>query len=196
MNRAQGKWAIFLHSLILSASTIGGGYVILSVMRRLYVEKLGWLSEEEMLDVASLSQSAPGAVAVNASILLGYRFGGISGAAVSVLGTLLPPLGIMSLISALYVRFRRIELIGKLLLGMQAGVSAVILGAALGMTKAVLQPNSPVRVLLFAGALTASVFLGIRSAYVILLAALIGLLFGFRKHRRGSCKGERNERAG
>ena len=78
---------IFFYSLRLSATAFGGGYVLISLMRRIYTERLGWLTEEEMLDVTALSQTAPGASAVNAAVLTGYKLHGISGAAAAVAGT-------------------------------------------------------------------------------------------------------------
>ena len=90
------KTKLFLRSLIISATTVGGGFVIISVVRALYVEKLKLLTEEEMLEMTSLAQSSPGAVAINLSVVLGYKLCGISGAAIAVLGTFIPPLVIMS----------------------------------------------------------------------------------------------------
>lgn len=171
--------AVFLRSLAMSASTIGGGFVILAVMRRIYAQKLGWLTEDDMLDIASAAQSAPGAVAVNASILVGYRLCGVGGAAVSVLGTLIPPLAVMSVIAALYQSVTSAGWVGKLLLGMQAGVSAVILETAVSMTVFTLRcerADRILRVVLFAAALILSVCTGIPSALLILSAAAVGLL--------------------
>ncbi len=139
---------IFLTSLRLSASAFGGGYVLISSMRRLYTERLGWLTEEEMLDVTALSQTAPGASAVNAAVLTGYRLHGISGAAAAVIGTLLPPLLIMSVLAALYGTFSEVEFVAKLLTGMQCGVAAVLLHTVLGMTKSAVK--KPLHAVIFA----------------------------------------------
>lgn len=138
---------IFLYSLRLSASAFGGGYVLISLMRRLYTERLGWLTEEEMLDVTAISQTAPGASAVNAAVLTGYKLHGMSGAAVAVLGTLIPPLLIMSVLAALYGTLGEITFIAKLLRGMQCGVAAVLLHTVLGMTKSALK--KPLHVVIF-----------------------------------------------
>lgn len=139
---------IFFTSLRLSASAFGGGYVLIASMRRLYTERLGWLTEEEMLDVTALSQTAPGASAVNAAVLTGYRLHGMSGAAAAVLGTLLPPLLIMSVLAGLYGTFSEVTLIAKLLTGMQCGVAAVLLHTVLGMTKSAVK--KPLHILIFA----------------------------------------------
>ena len=65
--------------LSISACTFGGGFVIVTFMRRRFVEELHWLAEDEMLDLIALAQSSPGAIAVNAAILVGWRIGGFAG---------------------------------------------------------------------------------------------------------------------
>lgn len=139
---------IFLYSLRMSASAFGGGYVLISLMRRLYTEKLGWLTEEEMLDVTAISQTAPGASAVNAAVLTGFKLHGFAGAAAAVGGTILPPLIVMSVLAMLYSGLRDIPFIAKLLTGMQCGVAAVLLYTVLGMTKSALK--KPLHLWIFA----------------------------------------------
>ena len=84
---------LFLQTLKLSAFTFGGGYVIISLMKKQFVDKLGWMNEKEMLDYTAIAQSSPGAIAVNAAILVGYNLGGVLGALVAIVGTVLPPPG-------------------------------------------------------------------------------------------------------
>ena len=93
---------LFLSTFELSACTFGGGFVIIPLMRKKFVEELGWIEEEEMLDLTAIAQASPGAIAVNASIMLGYHIAGIPGAILAVLGTVLPPLIIISIISMFY----------------------------------------------------------------------------------------------
>ena len=71
---------LFLSTFELSACTFGGGFVIIPLMRKKFVEELGWIEEEEMLDLTAIAQASPGAIAVNASIMLGYHIAGIPGA--------------------------------------------------------------------------------------------------------------------
>ena len=97
---------LFLSTFELSACTFGGGFVIIPLMRKKFVEELGWIEEEEMLDLTAIAQASPGAIAVNASIMLGYHIAGIPGAILAVLGTVLPPLIIISIISMFYQAFR------------------------------------------------------------------------------------------
>ena len=80
---------LFTSTFYLSAFTFGGGYVIIPLMRKKFVEQFHWIEETEMLDLTAIAQSAPGPIAVNASILIGYRLAGFAGAMVSTLGTVL-----------------------------------------------------------------------------------------------------------
>ncbi|MBR3763201.1 MAG: chromate transporter, partial [Clostridia bacterium] len=92
-------WTLFSSMLMISAFTFGGGFVIVSLMKKRLVDELQWLTEEEMLDMTALAQSAPGPIAVNAAILAGRRIGGLPGMLAAVGGTLLPPLVIIGLVS-------------------------------------------------------------------------------------------------
>ena len=82
---------LFVSVFKLSACTFGGGFVIIPLMRKKFVDQLHWIEEQEMLDLTAIAQSSPGAIAVNAAILVGYRVGGIGGALLTVIGTILRP---------------------------------------------------------------------------------------------------------
>lgn len=126
-------WTLFLATLYISTFTFGGGFVIVTFMKRKFVDSLKWLSEEEMLDFAALAQASPGAIAVNAAILVGWRVCGPAGMAVAVLGTILPPMVILSVVSLFYAAFAANRWVALALKGMQAGVAAVILDVACGL---------------------------------------------------------------
>ncbi|MGI6739105.1 MAG: chromate transporter [Christensenellales bacterium] len=117
---------IFFSTLKLSAFTFGGGYVIVPLMRKRFVEELGWINEEEMLDLISIAQTSPGPIAVNGSLLVGYRLAGFKGAAIATLGSILPPFFIIALVSYFYDLFRQNTYISAAMQGMQAGVAAVV----------------------------------------------------------------------
>lgn len=96
---------LFLATLFISAFTFGGGFVIITFMKRKFVDELDWIDQQEVLDLAALAQSSPGAIAVNAAILVGWRVAGFSGMLLAVLGTILPPLVVLSVISFFYTTF-------------------------------------------------------------------------------------------
>lgn len=84
-------WILFKSMFLLSACTFGGGFVIVSLMKKKFVEELKWLEEDEMLDITAITQSSPGPLPVNASVIIGYRMQGIPGSLAAVLGTILRP---------------------------------------------------------------------------------------------------------
>ncbi len=135
---------LFLSTLQLSACTFGGGFVIIPLMRRKFVEELHWIEEEEMMDLTAIAQSSPGAIAVNASLLVGYRVAGIFGALITLSGTVLPPLVIISIISLFYKAFRDNVIVNMAMTGMLAGVAAVICDVVITMTKSILDRKSVV----------------------------------------------------
>lgn len=183
MSRSR-YWKIFKAMFTLSAFTIGGGYAIVSLMRVQFVEELGWLEEEEMLNLTAIAQSSPGAVAVNAAILVGYKVAGMSGAIISVVGTILPPLLMVSVISLFYDAFRQNGIVSAVLKGMQAGVVAVIFNVVIDLSGEIAQRKEYVSLVIVGIAFIATYCIGINILYIILSCAGIGILsawIGVRK---------------
>lgn len=167
---------LFLSTFYLSSFTFGGGYVIVPLMKKKFVEDLKWIEEKEMLDLIAIAQSSPGAIAVNTSIILGYKMAGLIGALVAILGTVLPPLIIISVISMFYKTFRDNRVVNALLLGMQAGVAAVIVDVVLGMAQGVLKEKSRIALLVMVSAFMATYFFKVNIMLIILVGALMGIL--------------------
>lgn len=166
---------LFFATLYISACTFGGGFVIVTFMRRRFVEQLHWLDEREMLDFTALAQSAPGAIAVNAAVLVGWRVAGFCGMLAAALGTVLPPMVILSVISLGYRAFADNRCVALALGGMQAGVAAVVLDVVCGLGGTVLRERSPLHIAVMAAAFIAGALLGVNVVYVILAAALAGV---------------------
>ena len=175
---------LFLSALQLSTFTFGGGFVIIPLMRKKFVEKLHWIDEQEMMDYTAIAQSSPGAIAVNAAILVGYRVAGIAGALIAVLGTVLPPLVILSVISFFYAAFRANQIVSMAMAGMAAGVAAVICDVVFTMGAGVLRQRRVLPVLVMAGAFAATCFFGVNVVVIILVCGVIGALDTIRLERR------------
>ena len=173
--RGRLLWQLFFATLYISACTFGGGFVIVTFMRRRFVEQLHWLDEREMLDFTALAQSAPGAIAVNAAVLVGWRVAGFCGMLAAALGTVLPPMVILSVISLGYRAFADNRCVALALGGMQAGVAAVVLDVVCGLGGTVLRERSPLHIAVMAAAFIAGALLGANVVYVILAAALAGV---------------------
>lgn len=173
-NKKHIYMKLFSSTFYLSAFTFGGGYVIIPLMQKKFVDDLKWIDEDEMLNLSAIAQSSPGPVAVNASILLGYRVAGILGAFISILGTVLPPLIIISIISFFYTAFRENIVVNAVLKGMQAGVAAVIADVVLNLGGNVVKEKDLISAFVMISAFIATFFLKINVMYIILVCGCIG----------------------
>lgn len=175
-NPARMLWQLFKATFLLSAFTFGGGFVIVSLMKKKFVEDLQWLEEEEMLDITAIAQSSPGPIPINASVILGYRMYGVIGSLVAILGTALPPMIIISVISVFYTQFRSNRIIAIALQVMRAGVAAVIFDVVINLAKNVIATKRTLYILLMATAFVGKVILGVDAMIVILCCLVVGLV--------------------
>ena len=167
-------WKIFISTLYLSAFTFGGGYVIVTLMKKKFVDELHWIDEEEMLDMVAIAQSSPGAIAVNGSIIIGYRLLGVPGALVNIVATVLPPLIILTIISYFYAAFRSSPIVSAVMRGMQAAVAAVILDVVWNMLKGLVKEKNVVKYFLLVAAFIASVYFKVNILIIIVVCGAIG----------------------
>ncbi|MDF2906881.1 MAG: chromate transporter [Herbinix sp.] len=167
---------LFASTFYLSAFTFGGGYVIISLMRKKFVDQYQWIEENEMLDLTAIAQSTPGPIAVNASILVGYRMAGVLGALLTVFGTVLPPLIILSVISVAYTAFRDSVFVGYTLKGMQAGVAAVIIDVVINMIHNVTKEKKKFPILLMIAAFVATFVFDVSVIIIILVCGVLGAI--------------------
>lgn len=179
---------LFASMLYISAFTFGGGFVIVTLMKKRFVDELSYLTEQEMLDMTALAQSSPGPIAVNAAILVGSRVAGAAGMFAAVLGTIIPPMGILSLISLCYAAFAENPYVALVLKGMQSGVAAVILDVTLSMGEKVVRSGSVLRMGIMLGAFAAVCFFGVNVIVVIALVALLGAVNALVLRRKGAKK--------
>ena len=169
-------WTLFTSMLYISAFTFGGGFVIVTFMKKKFVDELHWINEDEMLDMTALAQSAPGAIAVNAAILVGRRVAGFTGMIVSVLGTIIPPVTILAVISLFYKAFATNPWVAAVLGGMQAGVAAVICDVVWNLGAKVVKEKSAMSIAIMAGAFIATAFFKVNVIVIILCAAALGVI--------------------
>lgn len=169
-------WTLFKSMFVLSACTFGGGFVIVSLMKKRYVEELRWLEEEEMLDVTAITQSVPGTLPVNASVIIGYRMAGIVGSLVAIGGTILPPMVIISVISLFYNQFRTNPYIATALEVMRAGVAAVIFDVVINLAGNVVKTKRVLYIAMMIIAFIATYLLDVSAMLIILVCLGIGLI--------------------
>lgn len=176
---------LFFSTLKLSACTFGGGFVIIPLMRKKFVEELHWIEEQEMLDLTAIAQSSPGAIAVNASILVGYHVAGIFGAFLAVLGTILPPLVIISVISFFYAAVRDNPIIDMAMTGMLAGVAAVICDVVITMGTGIVKQKRVLPIVVLLLSFVAVCFFHANIMLVLLLCGVVGAVDTYLRRRGG-----------
>ncbi len=185
MDEKRKKYGkLFLSTFQLSACTFGGGFVIIPLMRKKFVEDLHWIEEQEMMDLTAIAQSSPGAIAVNASILVGYHVAGVPGAMLTILGTVLPPLIIISIISLFYTAFRDNPVVNMAMTGMLAGVAAVICDVVINMAVGIVRQKRVLPLLVMVGAFVATRYLGVNIIVIILVCGIIGAIDTFYREKR------------
>lgn len=173
---------LFLTFARISASCFGGGYAMLPFFQRELVEKKGWLTDEELLDLNAVAQCTPGVIAVNTATFCGYRTDGLSGALWATLGILTPPMIIVTIISAFFWSFAENPWVQHALAGVRACVCALIINSTIRLyRKAVLDVPT---FLVFLAVFLLAAFVGLSPAILVIAAGLFGLAY-FRIRKGG-----------
>ena len=167
---------LFLSTLYLSAFTFGGGYVIVTLMKKKFVDEYHWIEENEMLDLVAIAQSSPGPIAVNGAIVVGYKLAGMIGVLVSII----------SVISVCYQAFRDNFFVSQMLEGMQAGVGAVIASVTYEMGAGVVKEKDPLSLVILVCAFAAACFFKVNVIYIVLVCGAIGAVRTILAKRRGA----------
>lgn len=182
--------SLFRITFSISAFTFGGGYIVIPMIRKYFVNDLGLISEQELLDMAAIAQSTPGAIAVNIAVLVGYRISGIIGAIITCIGTVLPPLLILSIISFFYKAFRDNKVISAILKGMEAGVAATIVDLIIDMGQGVLKEKNLLLTLIAPIAFLASFIFNINVLVIIISCSILCFVQTYIKSRKGGIQDE------
>ena len=169
-------WQLFTSMFLLSSCTFGGGFVIVSLMKKKFVDEKKWLEEDEMLDITAITQSSPGPLPVNASVIIGYRMAGIAGSLTAIAGTILPPMIIISLISLCYEQFRTNEIVALALQVTRAGVAAVILDVTLNLAGNIIKLHNAFYLGMMILCFIAVVFFNVSAMAVILTCLAVGII--------------------
>ena len=159
----------------IGAFTFGGGYAMIPLIETEVVGKKQWLSKEDFLDIIVISQTFPGALAVNSSIFIGYRVGGLLGAITGLLGVVLPSFFIILCIAAFFMKFRDYYYVDLIFKGISAAVPMLILIAVVSLSKSL--KKSYVNLIIILVSMASILFLNIHPVIVILLSALYGIIF-------------------
>ena len=169
-------WELFKSTFLISAFTVGGGFVLIPLMKAKFVDEYGWLKENEALDLVSIAQSAPGVMAANSSIIMGYRMGGFLGSVTALLATVLPPLITLTIISYFYDAVASNPYVRMFLKGMQCGVTAILINVVLDLVIKQIKKKLALALIIMAGAFIAAVVFKINIMQIIAVVAVVGFL--------------------
>ena len=168
---------LFKVNFFISAFTFGGGYVVIPMIRKYFVTEKHLFSEDELMDMAAIAQSSPGAIAINLAVLAGFRSAGFSGAVLCGVSSVLPPFLILSVISTCYQVFRDLPVVAAILKGMEAAVGALIVDIVFDMGAAVLKEKKPFFASLMPAAFAGSFLLGINVMVILLICVAACLTY-------------------
>ena len=128
-------WQLFYTYLKIGTFTIGGGYAMLPLIQREVVDVRGWIDEEEFLNMIALAQAAPGLIAVNSAIFIGWRVGGWRGVCGAVLGAVLPSFLIILAIAMVFQEWKELPAVEAAFKGIRPAVVALIAAPLFKMAK-------------------------------------------------------------
>lgn len=166
---------LFLSIFKIGTFTFGGGYAMIPLIEEEVVVNKGWISKEEFLDILVVSQSLPGALAVNTSVFLGYKIGGFIGAMVALLAVILPSFLIILIIAVFFMKFRDNYYVNAAFKGITAAVPMLVLIGAISLSKG-LEKNIRTLITIIIG-IIALAFFNIHPVLVIIISGLYGVIF-------------------
>lgn len=179
---------LFLSFFTIGSFTFGGGFAMIPLIERAVVQKHGWMSSEEFVDMIAVTQSAPGPVAVNSAVFIGYKLAGLAGAGMALLGVTLPSFLIILIIAAFLVAQGNQLILQKFFAGVRPAVVALILGAGLNLGQKCIR--TPADFLLAVLCFFALILFPVHPIVLIMLGAAwgIGRHLLSKKSEGGSCR--------
>lgn len=172
-------FTMFFSFLKIGAFTFGGGYAMVPLMQAEVVDNRKWITEDEFLDILVISQTFPGAIAVNTSIFIGYKIKGIRGALLALFGTILPSFFIILLVVSFFMQFRDNHYVNLVFKGIGAAVPAMILAAVISLTKSMKKNYLNLTIIILSVASIS--LLNVHPVIVILVSGFYGYFFLGRK---------------
>ncbi len=173
-NLLSTAFRLFLTFFRIGAFTFGGGYAMIPLIQKETVEKKGWLSDEEILEIIAIAESTPGPIAINAATFVGYKTAGIPGSFMATFGVVLPSFIIISILSYVLQAFQDLKAVQYAFYGIRSGVLALLVKALWTMYKKC--PHDVVSYLIMGAAFLLVAIFNVSVFPVIIGCAVFGLL--------------------
>ena len=158
----------------IGIQTFGGGYSMLPILQRFFVDEKKWISEEEMLDYFTIGQCTPGVISVNVSTFIGYKRKKILGGIISTLGMITPSVLIILLISIFMENFIGYEIVSHAFSGIRIAVSALIFSTFLNLYKKAVIDNKTFGI--FLTVVIFGIFTSLKPVYLVVYGGILGYL--------------------
>ena len=181
--RYRQLWKVFATFFKIGAFTFGGGYAMIPLIQKEAVEKNGWVTDDDILEIIAIAESTPGPIAINSATFVGYRTCGVLGAACATFGVVLPSFVIILAISYVLEQFQELKAVQYAFNGIRAGVLALLFKALWGMYKK--SPKGWAAYVVMAAAFVLTAFLNVNVLLVIIFCAVFGLVTATLAERRG-----------
>lgn len=165
---------MFLTFFKIGSFTFGGGYAMIPLIEREVVDNNKWISKDEFIDIIAISQSFPGALAVNSCTFIGYKIGGVAGGILGLLGVALPSFLIILLIAMAFSKFRDMYIVELIFNGINAAVPLLILVGVNSLAKVL--PKTATNIIIVIITIVLNAFLDVNPVYIILVAAIYGII--------------------
>ena len=173
-NRYKDLWKVFTTFFKIGAFTFGGGYAMIPLIQKEAVEKHGWVTDEDILEIIAIAESTPGPIAINSATFVGYRTCGVPGSVAATLGVVLPSFVLVYAISFVLRQFQELKAVQYAFQGIRAGVLALLCKALWGMYKK--NTKNWVSYLVMAGAFVLTGLLDVSVLPVLIGCAVFGLV--------------------
>lgn len=167
--------SMFFSFFKIGAFTFGGGYAMVPLIQAEVVDTKKWIKNDEFLDILAIAQSFPGALAVNTSIFIGYKIGGVTGAILALLGTVLPSFFIILFVASFFMQFRNNYYVDLVFKGIGAAVPMLVLIAVVSLSKSV--DKNYINLLIVILTVISISLIKIHPVLVIILSGIYGYLF-------------------
>lgn len=175
-------WELFRVFFRIGAFTFGGGYAMIPLIEEEIVENKKWVKKEDIFDFFAVSQSFPGAIAINTSTLVGYKIAGKLGAIFATLGVILPSFFIISFIAMFFTTIASHSAVKAIFTGINGAVIVLIILAAKKML--VIAIHDALSVIIVVITLCVILFTDISPIFLIIGGAVIGYLLYLYHHKK------------
>lgn len=166
----QVFWSFFK----IGAFTFGGGYAMIPLIQNEAVEKRGWVTDDDILEIIAIAESTPGPIAINSATFVGYRAAGVLGSAFATVGVVIPSFVIILLISFVLKQFQDMKAVRYAFQGIRAGVLALLCKSLWTMYKK--SPKGWAAYIVMAGAFVLTAIFDFNVIFVIIGCAAFGLI--------------------